>query len=800
MSPMDPQEQPRPQPPPTAPESALEAMLKASAQRTSEALARPADGPGGMESFSIPTHEAHEAPADAPAAAAHSRRLRQNPAGAIERRLRRLGYSPAKARDVADTRDPANEAFEVKSIPDPKIPVLERIIGRNMLMEVKYLEAGQLAARAVGLIHIKTAFGRDDGMGSGFLVSPRLVLTNNHVLSSAGAAAKSTIEFNYQHDLKGTVGPTVVFEFDPDTFFVTSPFGELDFTLVAVREPATSGGGKLADFGFHPLTAVEDEVLAGECVTIIQHPMGQLKQVALRKNEVLKFPDDKDDFLHYQTDTNPGSSGSPVFNDGWEVVALHHAGKPATNAEGKTLTVDGGLWDSSMPLDKIQWVANEGIRVKAIVRYANDPARNLTPAQRQLFQATQGARVFPAPPPAPLHVTMEPPPVPAAPRPDESQPAAPLIGLSPTVPLKTDASVSNVVGSSVTSDGSVVVTVPIHLTIRLGTPTPVSGGPAFFDPGVGRGRPAISAPDAVPSGEEAVSIDQDYGDREGYDPEFLGAGELAIPLPKMTPAMTANAALNRQAHTGAAAFELPYHHYSVVLNKKRRLAFFTAVNIDGRTAASPKREADKWYYDPRLIKEEQVGNEFYKGTLFDRGHLVRRLDPAWGRNDSVIKTANDDTFHFANCSPQHKKFNEGKNLWAGLEDYLMERATGTRRRMTVFTGPVFTKDDRVLRGVPIPAKFWKVAVTTKDDGRIKALAFLVSQEDLIRPIFEGPSPAEVTREQVARTFQVRVRKIEELTGLDFGRLKDDDTTLTLEKFEATDQGEQELESSDQIIL
>ena len=32
-----------------------------------------------------------------------------------------------------------------------------------------------------------------------------------------------------------------------------------------------------------------------------------------------------DSFLHYEADTEPGSSGSPVFDDGWEVVALHHA-------------------------------------------------------------------------------------------------------------------------------------------------------------------------------------------------------------------------------------------------------------------------------------------------------------------------------------------------------------------------------------------------------------------------------------------------------------------------------------------
>ena len=57
-------------------------------------------------------------------------------------------------------------------------------------------------------------------------------------------------------------------------------------------------------------------------VNIIQHPYGGPKKVALRNNLVYdsNFPK-----LRYFTDTDHGSSGSPVFNDAWEVVALHRA-------------------------------------------------------------------------------------------------------------------------------------------------------------------------------------------------------------------------------------------------------------------------------------------------------------------------------------------------------------------------------------------------------------------------------------------------------------------------------------------
>ena len=150
--------------------------------------------------------------------------------------------------------------------------------------------------------------------------------------------------------------------------------------------------------------------------------------------------------------------------------------------------------------------------------------------------------------------------------------------------------------------------------------------------------------------------------------------------------------MNETAEAGDSPYEFRYHHFSVVMNAARRLAYFTAVNIDGTLIKRPGRERDRWILDPRLPAEQQVDNSFY-GRPFDRGHLVRRLDPAWGRSKSVVKSANDDTFHFTNCSPQHARFNEGKNFWAGLEDYVLDTADKEDQRVTVFTGCVFEDDD-----------------------------------------------------------------------------------------------------------
>ena len=333
---------PKPDPIPAEPSletpvatDALVELLRASAERTGQALGGPLAEVSGFESMAARGTLGAVPAMDSPEGkSASAERLRSNPRDAVERRLRRMGYAAGKLKEVAEGATRSLSGFESFPETAEEPPGLERIIGRNMLMEVNYLEAGQLASQAVGRVIINDARGRLLGYGTGFLVAPRLLLTNNHVLSSSGIAGASQLEFNYQRALDGHVGPTTLFGLDPKSFFVTSPIQELDFTLVAVS-PVSSDGKPLEPFGYHPLTAVADEVLAGECVTIIQHPKGDPKQVALRKNEVLKLPKDEDRFLHYQTDTNPGSSGSPVFNDGWEAVALHHSGKPAVDDQGK---------------------------------------------------------------------------------------------------------------------------------------------------------------------------------------------------------------------------------------------------------------------------------------------------------------------------------------------------------------------------------------------------------------------------------------------------------------------------------
>jgi endonuclease G, mitochondrial len=209
----------------------------------------------------------------------------------VRARLMRLGIESAEGKLCADT-----ERVRSRLVPGTSEPaklVYERVLGHSDLTSVCFLERGLKVSRTVGRVRIGDARGRLAGYGTGFLVSPRLMLTNNHVLRSAAEAGHSQIEFNYQSGVDGTSLPSVLFALDPGTCFLTD--ARLDYTLVAVKARSLDGQ-ELRGFGFNRLIEAQGKVLIGEYVNIIQHPNGEPKQLALRENQVVDL---FEDFCHY---------------------------------------------------------------------------------------------------------------------------------------------------------------------------------------------------------------------------------------------------------------------------------------------------------------------------------------------------------------------------------------------------------------------------------------------------------------------------------------------------------------------
>ncbi|MCI0349533.1 MAG: serine protease, partial [Acidobacteriales bacterium] len=292
----------------------------------------------------------------------------------VERRAEHLGIKKEAAAAFAREVKSAAGTREARATPHPRNPGLERIIGGDDLLSSVFLERGAEAAKSVCCI-----LEREFRIGTGFLVAPRVLLTNAHVIPDKETAEICSADFNFEDKVNGNgMEGAVRFKLAPQELFISSPEEELDYTLVAVE--SASGAARLDEFAFLKLDAAVGKVLRGECLNIIQHPNGAAKRVALRQN---RFTALLERFMHYEADTMPGSSGSPVFNDQWQVVCLHHAGVPLKDSQGRILTKDNRVWDGDNddPV-LIKWIGNEGVRISRIIA---DVARQVGSRRHKLL-------------------------------------------------------------------------------------------------------------------------------------------------------------------------------------------------------------------------------------------------------------------------------------------------------------------------------------------------------------------------------------------------------------------------------
>ncbi|GJE73286.1 hypothetical protein CHKEEEPN_4850 [Methylorubrum podarium] len=283
---------------------------------------------------------------------------------------------------------------------------------------------------------------------------------------------------------------------------------------------------------------------------------------------------------------------------------------------------------------------------------------------------------------------------------------------------------------------------------------------------------AVSRPAEVAGTEKAdgVHTKNDLANRDGYDPTFLGK-KLPVPWPVLSDAIQADLATPSDA-TDDRPHELRYTHFGIKFSAARKLPAVTAVNVDGAKAVKIKRGDDQWFYDLRIPRELQHGSKSYRDKQIDRGHMVRREDPNWGR---MAEQANFDTFHFTNSAPQHSELNQGKALWQGLENYILDSARTYGFKACIFTGPVFGEDDPELdEGIRVPLEFWKiVAMVDADRQRLHATGYILSQGQLIRKLLEDRRRTEAVEGFVLsgyRTFQVALSDLGSALGYDFGPL------------------------------
>ena len=277
----------------------------------------------------------------------------------IQQAIEDITNQSLKSEPVSNQTPPDKDTIE-------KI-VQEKIILRDDMVSYNFLEAGYKAGISVGLVQVPR---HDNGkpkmlpdnepalyLGTGWLLSKTLVITNHHVINA-----------REKHEADASAGD---FQLQGDNAAIKFDFNSTQAAGVTVKAAKLEAFDKPLDFAIFrlaapvdrdPLRLLAEEVVVNkehpQVVNIIQHPLGRAKRVALRNNHIYETTYPK---LTYFTDTDGGTSGSAVFDDDWGVIGLHRASKLVKDVEYNGETTS--------------WI-NEGVQIKAIVEYlkANNAA------------------------------------------------------------------------------------------------------------------------------------------------------------------------------------------------------------------------------------------------------------------------------------------------------------------------------------------------------------------------------------------------------------------------------------------
>jgi endonuclease G len=213
----------------------------------------------------------------------------------------------------------------------------ERVIFSDDTVPIGFLARGTIASRSVGRLTVQpyengvpksTPMGglAPPHGGTGWLITPSLLVTNHHVVnarSAVGGPAPHATESDLALQAEAT---TVSFDYDDEQakgaeaqcIELAAWSADLDYAILRLAEPTDREPLPVRRDALQ--ATVEDNV----AVNVIQHPNGKAKRIGLRNNVVDRATDRE---IRYFTDTDIGSSGSPVLTDDWVVCALHRGSR-----------------------------------------------------------------------------------------------------------------------------------------------------------------------------------------------------------------------------------------------------------------------------------------------------------------------------------------------------------------------------------------------------------------------------------------------------------------------------------------
>ncbi|MCX6230311.1 MAG: DNA/RNA non-specific endonuclease [Bacteroidetes bacterium] len=599
------------------------------------------------------------------------------------------------------------------------------------------------------------------GFGTGFLVAPNVLITNNHVFQTLADAFNCAANFLYERkEGSSIIQEGISYRLRPDIFFYT--YVDLDFSLVYVEEIPIYGNRYLKTLDMLSLIETKGKIKLNSPINIIQYPKGSVKKYTTEDNLVTNI-DDASGIIYYTTDTAVGSSGSPCFNKYWEVAALHYTGIPKTNSSGKWLAKNGEVWNpKTMGEEDVDWIANAGKSISKIVEHLRKGGFKIN-EKKYVEKILKNSF-------DPLKNVTE-------------------INQNPIHGLNNNSNMNT-----------------INMNFNANTNVYINNNNLSNDQNKLVDDIQIKNDDALL--EKKERFDEDYDNREGYNEEFLNG--FKVPLPTVSKEREHELYKNIES---SVPYIVPYHHFSLVMNKTRRMLMWAASNVNYDPKFRDNRErADfgngAWRLDKRIPAIYQIqAAEFYDpATLVDKGHIVRRDDNCWAElknnetNSLGIEYANADTFHWTNCTPQHEAFNRdtaqyaGIGLWGVLENAIKEQLElpdndsensnkDYCQKACVLAGPILNENDPEYCDIQYPLRFWKVfAIKSKSAGNL-VFGFILSQEDKIEKT--GLEKEGIPRfDRKVKALQVSLKTIEDESGVIFDQsLHDVDVFLNIANVE-----------------
>ena len=238
--------------------------------------------------------------------------------------------------------DPNQVAEQCQRLPEVK-EKLEKVFGEDSFVSLLWYQKGLECCRSVAQVTTKSR----RGVGTGFLVRGEdvyepwgvepILVTNAHVISPdpkvKGALRPDDARVFFE-SISAAEGQEVVCQIEQILW--TSPPEEYDTTIARLNGPMSD----LAPCELTPYLPLKDD---NQRVYIIGHPAGGHLAFSMQDNLLLDY-DER--LIHYRTPTEGGSSGSPVFNQEWDLIGLHHKGGILAKLNGQmgTYEANEGIW------------------------------------------------------------------------------------------------------------------------------------------------------------------------------------------------------------------------------------------------------------------------------------------------------------------------------------------------------------------------------------------------------------------------------------------------------------------------